>query len=316
MKHLVKHSLFIVITGIVITVLSCENTNSIPLVEENSDSLEVDSLIDETMPEMKEIIVPEELKGTDTTIVLNYSFEQQKYPVHILIRYPEKQVRGTILALHGWNLPYTDWCEKTCLCDSALNKGYIVILPDMGKSSYTFEIYPETRKDWAVFPTVSWLMDTAFTYIQDHFHLLEPGQKSFVLGLSTGGRGSALLGLICPDLFNACATLSGDFDQTQLKSDPIYNGFYGKYDHFPERWEGKDNMVMRAAEYTIPVYIGHGLLDKVCPVEQSIMFYDTLQVKNPELKTVLHVDSAAIHDYKFWNSEVNNMLNFFENSDK
>ncbi|GAB4283266.1 MAG: hypothetical protein Kow0068_08080 [Marinilabiliales bacterium] len=298
----------------VLLLLSCNNTTQQPAEIQQSDSLNIDTVKEMTNTAKENINIPQKLYGTDTTITLFYNYDSVDYSVKILIRFPKDKITGTILALHGWNLPYTDWCTKTRLCDSALKKGYIIILPDMGKSSYTFEIYPETRKDWAIYPTVTWLIDSAFNYIQKNFKLLLPGQNNYVLGLSTGGRGSALLALLCPDIFKACATLSGDFDQTQLINDPIYNGFYGSYKNFPQRWKDKDNMVIHADEYKIPLYIGHGLLDNVCPAQQSIMFYDTLKLKNPDLKVVLHIDSSAVHDYNFWNSEVINMLNFFESS--
>ena len=94
----------------------------------------------------------------DTTIVLYY----QGTPFETLIKAIDDSVsfKGTILALHGWNLSYNDWCDSTSLCDKAKAMGYIVVLPNMGKSIYSRRYYPQTRKDWSTFPTRMWFQDS------------------------------------------------------------------------------------------------------------------------------------------------------------
>ena len=61
----------------------------------------------------------------DTTIVLYYKgtpFETLIKPIDDSVSY-----KGTILALHGWNLSYNDWCDSTSLCDKAKAMGYVVV---------------------------------------------------------------------------------------------------------------------------------------------------------------------------------------------
>lgn len=258
----------------------------------------------------------EEPKPNEMNIAMNdtmITITDRDKEVKFFIRIPKnKPVKGLLMALHGWNLPALDWCTKTSLCDKALDKGYIVVLPEMGKSTYSYRLYPETREDWLEYPTRKWLIDTAFTYLQTEFGILKKGQNNFVLGLSTGARGALLLALDCPEIFRACASLSGDCDQTKMPQEPIYIGFYGQYQQFPLRWEGQDNIYNRVPELKMPVYLGHGLKDNISPPEQTQMLYDAIQDKLPNLTVTLNMDSTAQHNYKYWDSEVDNMLAFFE----
>lgn len=248
----------------------------------------------------------------DTTIVLYY----KGIPFETLIKSIDDSVsyKGTILALHGWNLSFNDWCDSTSLCDKAKSMGYVVVLPNMGKSIYSNRYYPQTRKDWSIFPTRMWFQDTLLTHLQTQFNLLESDNKNFLLGLSTGGKGAALLGLENPNVFKAVAVLSGDFDQTYDTTSSFYKGFYGAYSDYKERWEESDNVVYNIKDYVVPTYLGHGLQDIVVDVKETQLFYKAILNHHPNIKAELHVDSFAKHNYDYWNSEVDAVLNFFNST--
>lgn len=219
--------------------------------------------------------------------------------------------KGTILVLHGWNLSPEEWCTKTSLCEKAAKQGYFLVLPDMGKSNYQLCSYEETRPDWRKEPGRTFLNDTVIPYLQKNFSLLLPGERNFIMGLSTGGRGVALVALDMPKLFTAAAALSGDYDQSKLTTDKIYNAFYGPYNKYKKRWDTADNAIYRIKKFCTPIYLGHGTLDKTCPPEQTKLFYDSLKKYHPQLRVGLHMPEAG-HDYQYWDSEVDNILEFFE----
>ena len=223
----------------------------------------------------------------------------------------QKEPIGTIVVLPGWNLSVLDWCTKTTLCQKALEQGYILIMPEMGKSVYSYVIYPETRKDWLKYTTRKWFIDTLIPYFQKNYKALLPGQKNYLLGLSTGARGVALLSLDCPAIFKKAAGLSGDYDQTQMPSDNLMKGYYGPYDKFKNRWTGRDNAVYRFKELNIPIYLGHGKADQVVNCQQTIQLADSLKKYKPNLIT-LHLDENAGHTYGYWDSEVDKVLKFFK----
>lgn len=228
----------------------------------------------------------------------------------VYIQAPLKNARGAFLVLHGWNLPTDEWCTKTSLCSKATELGFFVILPDMGKSLYQDQNYPETRIDWCVYPTRTWLSDTLIPKLRNDFNLMTERDSNYLVGLSTGARGVALVLLDYPNLFKAAAALSGDYDQVQLPNDNLLTAIYGAYSTHKERWQTVDNPVYRISEFTTPLYLGHGKLDKVVPPAQTQEFYDSLVKKQPSLKIKLSMPDAA-HTYDYWDSEVDSIIKFF-----
>lgn len=223
---------------------------------------------------------------------------------------PSGRINGNIIVLPGWSFSRKDWCVNSSLCAKALSRGYRLILPEMGKSVYSAKFYPETRTDWQVFPNKEWCINELIPTLQKDYHILTGDQKNYLIGLSTGGRGVALLALAKPDVFRAGAALSGDFDQTLMPTDNLMVGFYGTYSQFKDRWEGEDNPTRQADKFKTALYLGHGKQDKIVPVSQTEVFYQALKRMNPTLKVKLNLVDA-VHDYKYWDSEVENILNFF-----
>jgi enterochelin esterase-like enzyme len=221
--------------------------------------------------------------------------------------------RGNIVILQGWNYPKHDWCQKAPeLCKKAKAMGYFLIMPEMGRSVYATEFYKETREDFRKYPLRGWLVDSVFSYLQKNHNLLLKEQSNYLIGLSTGGRGVAMVALDRPDLFKAAAALSGDFDQSKIKNDVLTTLFYGKYENNPERWNKTDNIVHRIKEWKTPIYLGHGQLDKICTPLQTRQFYDSLVVHFDKNKVKINEPKTMAHDYIYWSSETDAMLKFFE----
>ena len=241
----------------------------------------------------------------DTVYELTYNTRAVK----VSIQTTQKTFKGNLLLLHGWNLPADEWCSKTDLCKKALDLGYNVITPDFGKSTYQWQMYEETIEDYCIYPTREWMYDSFLVSCQKH-HVLLDSQFNIVCGLSTGGRGAALFALEKPALFNVCIALSADFDQTKISDEPINTGFYGPYSEFKERWSGRDNIYNRADEWQVPVYLGHGSEDNICPTEQTTLFHERLLelgFKDVVLSTPKHG-----HTYDYWGSETDSILDFIE----
>jgi len=224
---------------------------------------------------------------------------------------PQKQSIGNLLVLQGFAFPKDDWCKKSSLCKKALQEGYTLIMPEMGKSNYMSQLYPQTRPDWRNEPQKHWLTDTLFRFLQEKYCLLLPTQKNFAVGLSTGARGVAVVVLAKPELFKAVAALSGDYEQTKIPQDRVHIGYMGSYQQFPKRWAEEENIVFQIKKWQTPIYIGHGKLDKVCPYQQSQLFYEAIVKNHPKLTVKLSLPAQYAHDYRYWDSEVENILAFF-----
>ena len=68
----------------------------------------------------------------DSTFMLDFNGND----IEVIIKVPENEFIGTIIALPGWNFPNIGGCDNTDLCEEALSRGYALILPQMGKSIY------------------------------------------------------------------------------------------------------------------------------------------------------------------------------------
>jgi len=222
-------------------------------------------------------------------------------------------LRRTLLVLPGWNYSRTSWIENSPLVEYANRYGYALILPEMLKTLYESSYYPETELKWHSVPGGKFIKEQFIPAMQTRHHLLIPGDNNFLLGLSTGGRGVALIALENPDLFLGGASLSGDFSQENTPSDRLMTLVYGSFADFPSRWQGQDNPQARVAEWKMPLYLAHGTDDDIVPASQSCLFYQAL--KNQLDNQVLieyHPISGAGHNYQFWGGQLPAVFEFFE----
>ncbi len=246
-------------------------------------------------------------KPSDTTVFFYFG----KTKILVNIKYPKTKIRGTVFLLHGYNLPASQWCEKTDLCKKASEFGFVMIIPDFLKTTYQEKFYKETNPNFRIYPTRKWIRDTVILQLQSQFHLLINGENNFVYGLSTGARGAALLAVDLPETFKGCACLSGDFDQSKLPLEKIYHNYYGPYETFKKRWATDDNLHYLIQRWKMPIYIAHGLSDNICPSSQSSKFWSLIHHTYPNLLAKLNIVSNAKHNYDFWGSQTQPVLSFF-----
>jgi pimeloyl-ACP methyl ester carboxylesterase len=243
----------------------------------------------------------------DTTVLVG--------SIPVDFRFPGMPVRGAILVLPGWNFSRTDLCRKSDFCSKAGNLGYILVFPEMLKSVYASQLFPETRADSRRYPTMIWLTDTLIPFCQNQYQIFIPGRRNFLYGISTGARGVALVAENTRRVFMAGAALSGDYDQTTMPADRLMSGTYGPYTQFKDRWEGIDNPSLHSSRLKIPLYLAHGLHDAVVPYQQTIDFSRKIAAEDPKRGHVLHLCDTCGHNYAFWNSQTDDVLRFFEKSD-
>lgn len=241
---------------------------------------------------------------TDTTIIILGT------KCDILL--PSKPVKGTILVLPGWNFHCNDICLKSDFCKMAINDSFSLVMPDMQKSVYATEIFPETRKDWKQYHSLYWITDTLIPYIQKNYKLLKSKQNNFLFGISTGARGVSMLAIYTENIFIAGAGLSGDYNQLTLTNDKLMQGYYGLYEKFPKRWSGKDNPLKNAEKIKIPLYLAHGDSDNIVPFLQTTEFYHQISKLNPSLGHELSIKKNFSHNYKYWETEYAPVFKFFK----
>jgi len=229
-------------------------------------------------------------------------------PVDVFVP-PGGRPAGDVLVLPGWNFSRTEWHTKTTILLLARERGLRMAFPDMLKSLYESRYFPETRMKWGPVPGGEWIR-TVFIPTMRTYGFFKEGGANYLLGLSTGGRGVALVSLDNPGLFRAGAALSGDFNQSAMKRDRLMAAVYGPHDGFADRWATVDNPSYRISEWKMPIYLGHGKKDPVVPFEQTHALYKALVAAHPGVPVVLSAPEKAGHDFAYWQSELEPAFDF------
>ncbi len=245
----------------------------------------------------------------DTT----FKIKRANYDVNVyLLANNNFFTRGTVILLHGWDLSPLSWCDQTSFCNELLSMGYHVIIPDMGKSVYASQYYPETVKTMAMYPQLPFVLDTLLPFLQDSIHILNSSHNNFLIGYSMGARGALAIAENTENIFSRLVLISGEYDQTLIPEDNILTMYFGSYQQFPERWEGKDNLLRNIDKLNIPVLILHGQDDDVISAIQSDTLAKVLENKNKfYIKTIYNNYG---HDFDFVQKTVKD-VNVFLNKD-
>jgi len=228
----------------------------------------------------------------------------------VWIKSPDGDINADILILPGWNFAKEKICKESDFCSKGLAKGYRLILPEMMKSVYASQYYPETRADYKAFLTLTWVTDTMIPALQKDYGLFMT-KNNFLHGISTGSRGAALVHLNTGDLFTKVVLLSGDYNNGEIPTDNLMKNTYGPFSQFKDRWISNDNPWEQSSKWTADLYIAHGTTDDVVPVEQSQRFAEKIQKEHPGIKFVSNFPESK-HDFAFWGGETDAILKFLE----
>ena len=207
------------------------------------------------------------VQETETTSELSISISQtEKIPVTYFA--PAGKIRGEVLVLPGWSYNRKRWLNETRLKEYARKNNFTLVCPEMGKTLYESEFFPETKLKWATVPGRKFISDYLLVQLKQK-GIFTGDVPLYILGLSTGARGSVAIAIDHPLKFKAIAALSGDYDQSQMPKDRLMTSVYGSIEEFPERWKNRDNLALNAEKLNTPLYLGHGSQDYIVPVEQS-----------------------------------------------
>ena len=309
MKLKLKHIFFIFI-GLIVLWSCSKKAVDIIKIDEPTYKIKENEIVYydkwlSTIPKSDSILAK---KNNDTLFVLNYN---KTFDVKIAIKYPnENKIIGTILMLHGRGKNFEEWCNYSTFCEKALANGYILIIPNLGKTNYILSDYNETEKHLRIYPTLTWLINVMVTTLQTDFSLLKPEQNNFVAGISTGARGATFFALYLPKIFNAVASLSGDYDLTDTQNMSFYSLYLGDYYRFKNRWK-QECFASYIKKYKTPTYFAHSVNDNVVSYKQSYNCVSALEQAHPKIQFDFHLSPVGGHDYIFWESETNNILKFF-----
>jgi hypothetical protein len=238
----------------------------------------------------------------------------------LLIFAPTDSTR-TVIGLPGWNFASRTWEDNAKISELAKEYNFTVVLPEMGKSVYESEFYPETKKAnrWAgpdEIPGARWVGEVVYKYIEDNHPPF-----SGIFGLSTGGRGAILV----PQLYykvwqlkpiRACS-MSGTFDLLSLKPTTgeyrIHSAVYGERKQHLERWKVDDSMLRVEALKGVEILLIHGSKDPYVPVSQSAGFHAAMNKLTPDKRSPKYIFDRVVgggHDWRLWSHYVRDCFSF------
>jgi len=223
--------------------------------------------------------------------------------------YSPPRIRADVLLLPGYKHDRERWVRETELKHKATELGFQLICPEMSTTIYESAYFPETRSRWKSVPGLVFITDHLLPELARQ-KITSKSRPFFILGLSTGARGAALIALAKPDTFKAVGMLSGDFDQTRETHDRLITAVYGPYGAHKERWKNSDNSLTRAGEWKHPAYLAHGSKDTIVPSFHTQIFYDAIKARGSDQEIVLEMPAAG-HDYFFWGPYGIRALDFF-----
>ena len=240
------------------------------------------------------VVIPDEDRG--------FYDGEGKYPVLYL--------------LHGYTDDYTKWMRMTSVERYATELGFVVIMPDGGKSFYTDMAFGD--------PYFTHITEEIPEYLSKWFPITKDPQYTFIAGLSMGGYGAVKIGLTYPERYGAIGSFSGALLMAQTAAQPIAE----EAEEWLKRLEkdirlvfedvdsivdGPHDLIWLASEAAkrkqIPdMYLSCGTDDFV---------YDNTSIFCQHLKK-LHIDfeyyeGPGNHNWDFWDKEVLNYMKWILN---
>jgi S-formylglutathione hydrolase FrmB len=211
-----------------------------------------------------------------------------------------------VLCLHGWDDRPESFRDQTDIAPLADRHGFVLAMPEMGKSVYEAAYYPETQTRWGLLPGARWVGEVVLPQMRAKLPVLGDRAHTAILGFSTGGRGAIVVSARYPE-FAAAASLSGTYDLEILAPSTgeyrIHAAVFGERRTFLHRWTEEDANTPSNLEALkrVALFIGHGARDPAVPLSQARDFEQALlDSEHPSYRVV--IDSAAGHSFAYWNS--------------
>ncbi len=222
----------------------------------------------------------------------------------------EKTFYPVLYLLHGLTGHFDDWTNKTKLADYAANYNYIIVMPEGNDGWYSDSAtVPNDKYESYITRELIPEIDKKFRTVSDRNHRI-------VAGLSMGGYGSVKFGLKYPEMFSLVGSFSGALGAASFTEKEIGTkgaiaqsilGVYGK----PESETRKANDIFQMIRdissdkiKSLPfIYLDCGTEDFLYQSNRD--FAGLLQAKKVPHE---YRELPGIHDWKFWDSQVQEFL--------
>ena len=220
----------------------------------------------------------------------------------------------TLYLLHGMSDDHTVWQRRTSIERYVTGLPLAVIMPTTHLGWYT-----DMRHGLNYWTFIS--KELPGICRQFFPQLSKKREDTFVAGLSMGGYGALKCGLLAPETFSACASLSGAVDMAGIAeqynpedpdlAQPLHV-FYNAFGPF-ESMKGSDNDLLAVAERLIEkakrprVYMWCGTEDFL--IEPNRKMRDHLTKLGYALT---YEEAPGDHQWKYWDDRVQRVLEWLD----
>ena len=249
--------------------------------------------------------------GTWNTVEVPYSGAEGTFSVKMQVYFPRKYSLGdrvpVMLLLHNYGSSMYEWGRNSAIAAQAEKYAVVLVSPDMGKTLYETEYFPETTLKWNPIPGGRWVAQVLVPYLRAQFDLALNPRQTAVAGVGYAARGAILLAESYPQLFGEAVGIGGCYDQLSMSRDQAITRVYGNYSDQSDRWKKKDNVIALApALADTYVYLLHGDKDTVFPYQQAQLFAIRLSQLRMENKGKYNfkysLKGYKMHEWDFWSS--------------
>ncbi len=227
----------------------------------------------------------------------------------------DKTAYPVIYLLHGLTGHFDNWTEKTKLNEYAAKYNYIIVTPEGNNGWYSDSAgVPNDKYESYIIQELIPEIDRKFRTVADRNHRA-------IAGLSMGGYGSVKFGLKYPEKFVLVGSFSGALQAASLTDKILGNGWKVLTDSVMSVY-GAENSPNRAAndvfkivrempadnKKNLPfIYISCGTEDGLIGTNREFSAL-ILEKKIPHEFREL----PGIHDWKFWDAQVQEFLKISE----
>ena len=219
----------------------------------------------------------------------------------------------TLYLLHGLSDDHTAWMRKSSIERYAAEYGIAVVMPNVNRSWYTDTAY---NANYFTFLTKE-LPTVCRRYFKN---MSEKREDNMIAGLSMGGYGAVKSALLCPEVFGACASLSGALDITRRNR--VYNleewrSIFGfdlqSADELTDSKHDLFAIAKRNREKGVPMpdlYLWCGTEDTLITVNRDFSKHlHELDIKHQ------YEESEGDHSWKWWDLHIQSALRYFFNKE-
>lgn len=214
-----------------------------------------------------------------------------------------KKLFPVIYLLHGLSDDHSIWSRRTAVELFASTYECIIVMPDGGRSFYRNTASGDNYKDF--------ISSDLPNFIENTFPAAAGRENRFICGLSMGGYGALAIALEFPEKFAKAAAFSAVADiQYFVKNLSVQHrqALFGDV----ENLSGTDHDLFYLAQKTVKsplrpdIFLACGTEDFL--YDCNVRFRDHL---NNIGYTHKYIEKPGIHNWFFWNEQIQNALEFF-----